>query len=146
MAAGTAADLTPGLGDAKGIGEAIQNPTKANIAAATVGVVPVVGDIAGKAIKAAAKQDGAFKALSDGQSMSTDDALTAANNVLGDTPTEIADGVFRSGDFQVRMTDSDLATTGNHAGAPHMNFEKLGTNSRGKTVVKENKHIFLPEE
>jgi RHS repeat-associated protein len=51
-AAGVIADFTPIVGDIKGIGEAIANPTGANIAAAAVGLVPGAGDVAGKAIKA----------------------------------------------------------------------------------------------
>ena len=72
-------------------------------------------------------------------------------DVLGDSPTEIADGVFRSGDgnFQVRMTDSDLGGVGTD-GVPHMNFESGSTvvDAKGREtfVVDENKHIMLPEE
>ena len=50
---GTAGDFTPVVGDLKAVGEAIQNPTAVNVVAAVVGVVPVVGDLAGKALKAA---------------------------------------------------------------------------------------------
>lgn len=49
--ASMAADFTPVVGDIKGGIEAIQNPTTANVAAAIVGVVPLVGDGAAKAIK-----------------------------------------------------------------------------------------------
>lgn len=54
QAAGVGAliDATPVVGDIKAIGEAISNPTVANIAAAAVGVVPVVGDAAAAGIKA----------------------------------------------------------------------------------------------
>jgi len=47
------ADFTPVVGDAKAIGEAIANPTKVNIAAATIGVVPGAGDLIAKGLKAA---------------------------------------------------------------------------------------------
>ena len=43
------ADFTPVLGDVKGIVEAIQAPTPANIAGAAIGLVPLAGD-AGKAV------------------------------------------------------------------------------------------------
>ncbi|WP_422506603.1 RHS repeat domain-containing protein [Stenotrophomonas sp. GZD-301] len=43
------ADFTPVLGDVKGIVEAIQAPTAANIAGAAIGLVPLAGD-AGKAV------------------------------------------------------------------------------------------------
>jgi uncharacterized protein RhaS with RHS repeats len=54
QAAGVGAliDVTPVVGDIKAIGEAVSNPTVANIAAAAVGVVPVVGDAAAAGIKA----------------------------------------------------------------------------------------------
>ncbi|MFT3755984.1 MAG: RHS repeat-associated core domain-containing protein [Pseudoxanthomonas sp.] len=45
------ADFTPIIGDIKGIVEAIQDPTVGNITAASVGFIPVVGDISGKFIK-----------------------------------------------------------------------------------------------
>jgi len=48
------------------------------------------------------------------------------------------------------MTDSDLANTGNHAGAPHMNVETGRTvikpNGKESFKVQDNKHIFLPDE
>lgn len=47
----TAADFTPVVGDIKGIGEAIIDPSASNIAGAAVGIVPVVGDAASKIIK-----------------------------------------------------------------------------------------------
>ena len=83
--------------------------------------------------------------------MATDDALDVAIDVLGGTPTEITDGVFRSGDdnFQLRMTDSDLGGSGTGR-TPHMNFESDTTvtkpNGKQSFDVQENKHILLPEE
>ncbi len=59
-------DFTPFIGDAKGIREAVANPTKANIAAAAVGIVPGIGDLAGKGIKAAAKSGGDAKSAVSG--------------------------------------------------------------------------------
>jgi len=84
--------------------------------------------------------------------MGTSDALNAAENFLGRGYKEVAPGVFKSADGKsmVRMTDSDLAKAGNHAGAPHMNFE-TGTsvtkpNGKESFMSRDNKHIFLPEE
>lgn len=48
---GLIADFIPVVGDIKGVVEAIQNPSFTNIAAAGVGLVPVVGDVGGKLIK-----------------------------------------------------------------------------------------------
>lgn len=45
------ADFTPIVGDIKGIVEAIQDPTPANIAGAAIGLVPLVGDYLGRGIK-----------------------------------------------------------------------------------------------
>jgi len=44
------ADFTPVVGDVKGVAEAVGEPTPRNILAATVGLIPIVGDVAGKAI------------------------------------------------------------------------------------------------
>lgn len=44
-------DFTPGVGDAKAIGEAIANPSAINVTAAVVGMVPVVGDAVSTAMK-----------------------------------------------------------------------------------------------
>lgn len=133
---------------------ALRNPAAATEFVAAAGELSI-GEAAGAGLglTAGANLAGeAFDALSDGLRMTTDDALNAASKVLGENPTEVASGVFRSGDgnFQVRMTDSDLAKTDNHAGGPHMNFEKGTTTTKpnGNESFKpqENKHIFLLEE
>lgn len=49
------ADFTPVVGDIKGGVEAYQNPTAANVAAAVIGLIPMVGDTAAKVIKGADK-------------------------------------------------------------------------------------------
>ena len=122
----------------------VENPSIATAAIAAAGALPGPNFAKGA--------DEAFEALSDGAKMGTDDALNAASDVLGDNYSEVSSGVFRSGDgnFQVRMTDSDLAKTGNHAGGPHINVEKGTTvtkpNGNQSFRVEENKHIFLPEE
>lgn len=48
-------DFTPGVGDAKAIGEAIANPSAINVTVAAAGVVPIAGDAAAKAIKMVGK-------------------------------------------------------------------------------------------
>jgi hypothetical protein len=50
---GTVADFTPVVGDAKGIAEAVMNPTPINVTAAGVGMIPGIGDAAGKVLKQA---------------------------------------------------------------------------------------------
>jgi hypothetical protein len=92
------------------------------------------------------------KGLKDGDALSTDNALDAAQERLGSGYTEIDRGVFKSADGKrmVRMTDSDLSKVNNHAGSPHMNFESGKTvvkpNGKERFVSNENKHIYLPEE
>lgn len=118
-------------------------------------VVPVVPGGAGMAIKAARGTDSVIagnKVLKNGDSLKTNDALDAAQDFLGDGYKEVSSGVFKSADgtSMVRMTDSDLAKTGNHAGSPHMNFEKgtTATKPNGKETFnsKTNVHVYLPEE
>ena len=76
-----------------------------------------------------------------------DEALDSAIEVLGENPSELADGVFLSADgrYLVRMTDSDLE--GRHGGGPHINVERgyLRTKANGRPQFKslENKHVFL---
>ncbi len=48
-AASMVADFTPIVGDAKGVIEAVRDPSAINVVAATIGLVPIVGD-AGKAV------------------------------------------------------------------------------------------------
>ena len=96
--------------------------------------------------------DAATKALRDGQSLPTSAALDAASSHLGAGYKEVAPGVFKSSDGtrMVRMTDSDLAKVGNHAGAPHLNIETGYTvtkpNGKESFISRDNKHIFLPQE
>lgn len=52
-ALGLIADFTPVVGDVKGLYEALQNPTIANLAGAGIGLVPVAGDVLGKVVKRA---------------------------------------------------------------------------------------------
>jgi hypothetical protein len=71
-------------------------------------------------------------------SATTDDALAAAENWLGNSYTEIAPGVYRSNgnpSNQFRMTGSDLG-----APDPHVHFESIGPD--GRTIV-ENGHVYL---
>jgi hypothetical protein len=51
QAVGAIADFTPVVGDIKGIGEAIQHPTPANIVGAGIGLVPGAGDLVKGALK-----------------------------------------------------------------------------------------------
>jgi RHS repeat-associated protein len=153
---GSLADFVPVLGAIKGMVEAYQHPTLATVSIAIIGIVPEMGGFAKQAIKHSDEVVEVAKALrpADGSAMHTDEALDAASAYLGDGYTQVDSGVFRSADGgrQVRMTNSDLSKTSNHAGAPHMNFEE------GQTVIKPNgkatfipnkdgnSHVYLPDE
>jgi hypothetical protein len=52
---GTVADFLPVVGDIKGFVDAYNDPSVVNIGAAVIGLVPEVGDVAGKALKETAK-------------------------------------------------------------------------------------------
>jgi RHS repeat-associated protein len=79
---GTVADFLPGIGDIKGIVEAIRSPSVSNIAAAAVGLVPVVGDVGSKVIKNADNVAGAVKAARGGENAAAA-AGRAAHKELG---------------------------------------------------------------
>jgi RHS repeat-associated protein len=94
----------------------------------------------------------------DKSSMTANQALDRAVDYLGPGYRRMDAGVYVSADGKrlVRMTDSDLAKTDNHAGAPHMNFEE-GTTIRTPNLNKPsgfketfksegNSHIFLIDE
>lgn len=133
---------------AQAMGEALNSPT--GILATTL--VPGPFDDMARVGMAGRTADEAFGALSDGMRMGTDDALNTATDVLGSGYNEVAPGVFRSadGNYQVRMTDSDIAGRGT-GGEPHMNFERGQTVTNPATgrqtfEVDENVHVLLPEE
>ncbi|MGK2887901.1 MAG: RHS repeat-associated core domain-containing protein, partial [Rhodococcus sp. (in: high G+C Gram-positive bacteria)] len=75
-----------------------------------------------------------------GGQMNATQALKAADAWLGPGYTEIAPGVYRSGDGlrQFRMTDRDL---GGHGGTPsHVHFESVAPNGRTFT---ENTYVHI---
>ena len=53
---GVIADFLPVIGDIKGFVDAYNDPSFTNVAAAVVGLVPEIGDVAGKGIKALGKE------------------------------------------------------------------------------------------
>jgi hypothetical protein len=85
----------------------------------------------------------------DGTRMSTDGALDAAHDYLGEGYNEPAPGsgrfVSEDGTRVVRMGDSDI--TGAHGPGPHMNFEELEPNplKPGKMMIIKNNHIILTD-
>lgn len=91
---------------------------------------------------------GTQKALpKNGIKVDSSDALDLADDFLGKGYSEMSPGRFVSSDGlrQVRMTASDLTPINNHAGAPHLNFEKLMPNplKPGKFQIIENSHVYI---
>ncbi|WP_331452547.1 RHS repeat domain-containing protein [Streptomyces sp. SS162] len=77
----------------------------------------------------------------------TNDALESAARWVGSGYREIIPGsgryVSKDGTRVARMGEKDI--TGQHAGGPHMNFERLVPNPKkpGKMMIVENRHIYL---
>ena len=91
---------------------------------------------------------GTQKALpKNGIKVDSSDALDLADDFLGKGYSEMSPGRFVSSDGlrQVRMTSSDLTPINNHAGAPHLNFERLVPNplKPGKFQIIENSHVYI---
>ena len=87
------------------------------------------------------------KNLSNGQKLSTNEALDAAIDFLGKGYKDTGNGRFVSEDGTrvVRMGNNDIL--GNHGGGPHMNFETMEPNPAkpGKMQIIDNKHIYLED-
>ncbi len=96
---GTLADFTPGVGDVKGIAEAIGDPTPVNIIAAAAGLVPVAGDAVAKGLKGANK-------LADGASTAVEITRGATRN----SPDQISVGATSSS-VQAELVDSGYTVT-----------------------------------
>lgn len=88
-----------------------------------------------------------IKIPKDGTTLSTEDALNAAHEFLGDGYKDMGNRryVSRDGLRQVRLGDSDIL--GQHGGGPHINLEILEENLArpGKMKISQNIHIYLKE-
>ena len=88
----------------------------------------------------------------DGAKMTINDTLDAGQEFLGKNYKEIIDRdgpgrfVSEDGTRQFRIKENDIM--GNHAGAPHANFEVLGPNPTrpGKLRVVEDIHVFFNDK
>jgi RHS repeat-associated protein len=92
------ADFAPGIGDVKGIADAYADPTAVNIAAATVGLIPGVGDVIGRGLKGAsniaenAAKGKAFQdAVGDAQGLTANTEKLASTS-HGNTVPDFVDG------------------------------------------------------
>lgn len=129
-------DLMPIVGDIKGAVEAIQNPSVANVAAAVVGIVSGVGDVAGRAIKGADELITMDKAVELGADhvKNAGDMITTGkgtNYQFTNSANEAGDTVTRNARFDVNPADSHVQKQG-----AHLNLE---TQVNGRTV--QNDHI-----
>ncbi|MCI1729157.1 MAG: putative toxin [Chiayiivirga sp.] len=149
----TVADFTPILGDIKGIVEAVRDPSLANIAAAGVGLVPVVGDLAGKAIKAGSNivEAGArgraseARVLSDmGEVKNTGVVTTSRGRTIPDFENpvqvgEIKDTARLSDSSQLRAQREHAQATGReHVIVTGTNTRVSGTVQSQSTVIRRD--------
>lgn len=88
-----------------------------------------------------------FENIKNGTTLTTNQALDAAEDFLGKGYKDLGNGRFVSADGtrQVRMGDSDIL--GKHGNGPHINFETLAPNPNkpGKMMIINNKHIYLKD-
>ena len=118
--------------------------SNAGISAAAM--IPVFGNFATGGKLAAKSIEIANKlGIKNGKIVTSSDALDLAEQFLGRGYTEPIknSGRYISKDgFRVfRMGANDLL--GKHGGGPHVNFEILAPNSKGKVSVIYNRHVFL---
>lgn len=73
----------------------------------------------------------------DGGKVTVNQTLDGAEKYLGEGYKEIAPGVYRNGDRQFRITDTDLTDT---RIGPHANFESIGPDGR---KIVENSHVRI---
>ncbi len=133
---------------AGGRGVAILNPKGLIQKGLKKGIQEGTEEAAERSVKETAKRAARPR---DRVTMGADEALDRAQSYLGEGYDEIADGVFRSADGtrQVRMTPSDLDGSGNHAGAPHLNFEEgrtevtPGGRRSFRRTPNGNSHVFI---
>jgi RHS repeat-associated protein len=150
QALSTVADFTPVLGDIKGVVEAIQNPSIVNVAAAIVGIVPEVGDVASKSLKAganilenAAKGKAFEKAVldSNGLKKNTETFSTSHGDTIPDSTTgavsEVKASARVSDSAQLRAQREVAAEKGmDHNVYVQENAKVSGTVQRESTVIR----------
>ncbi len=164
----TGIDFVPLAGDAKGIGEAIADPTLVNVTAAVVGIIPGVGDLAAKAIKNTDKigdivdsaknlfknsdsskkvdsLNGSAKPDSSGNTPDTGvtpDSGSAAKKTLAERGEELAQ---RNGNKNsVTIKQADGHTRVDLRGKPHSSKE-LGNESVPTPHAQKYKNNIIPE-
>ncbi|AWH46758.1 hypothetical protein C1926_17910 [Stenotrophomonas sp. ZAC14A_NAIMI4_1] len=141
-AASMVADFTPIVGDVKGAITAVQDPSAINIAAAAVGLVPIVGDGAGAMARGVASEVRVLGAI--GEVKNTDKALTSHGVTIPDFENsrqvgEIKDTKRLSDSSQLRAQREHAQATGReHVVVTGTNTKVSSTVERQSTVVRRD--------
>jgi len=143
--AGVVADFTPVVGDIKGIGEAIANPTGPNVAAAAVGLVPGVGDVAAKGIKAAGNAKSAANGVNLQKQLASESQMSQLSEGGGTVisqPAKQADriaGQTGGNPNNIQKVSSDAFTAKDGQQIQTHSFRDASTNEliEPKTIIDE---------
>lgn len=141
-AATMAADFIPVIGDVKGATTAIQDPSAVNIAAAAVGLVPIVGDGAGAMARGVASEARVLGAI--GEVKNTEKVLTSHGTTIPDFNNsrqvgEIKDTKRLSDSSQLRAQREHAQATGReHVVVTGTNTKVSSTVERQSTVVRRD--------
>lgn len=143
-AAGVIADFTPVVGDIKGIGEAIANPTGPNIAAAAVGLIPGAGDAIGKGIKAAGNAADGVKLQKQLASESQMSQLAEGGGTVISQPAKQADRIAAetgADPKNIQKVSSDAFTAKDGQQIQTHAFRDASTNQviEPKTIIDEDR-------
>lgn len=141
-AASMVADFTPIVGDIKGAVTAAQDPSAINIAAAAVGLVPIIGDGAGAMARGVASEARVLGAI--GEVKNTEKALTSHGSTIPDFKNsrqvgEIKDAKRVSDSSQLRAQREHAQATGReHVVVTGVNTKVSSTVEQQSTIVRRD--------
>ena len=141
-AAAMVADFIPVIGDVKGAITAVQDPSSVNIAAAAVGLVPIVGDGAGAMARGVASEARVLGAI--GEVKNTEKALTSHGVTIPDFKNsrqvgEIKDTKRLSDSSQLRAQREHAQATGReHVVVTGTNTKVSSSVERQSTIVRRD--------
>ncbi|WP_428993395.1 putative toxin [Stenotrophomonas maltophilia] len=141
-AATMVADFVPVIGDVKGAITAVQDPSAVNIAAAAVGLVPIVGDGAGTMARGVASEARVLGAI--GEVKNTEKALTSHGATIPDFKDsrqvgEIKDTKRLSDSSQLRAQREHAQATGReHVVVTGTNTKVSSTVERQSSIVRRD--------
>ncbi len=139
-------DFVPIIGDAKGIMEAVADPSAVNISAAAVGLIPGAGDLAGKGLKQLDNVGDAARGantLEDGSTVFVDSAGNALPAPPGGSLTGSPDGTW----LQTRNADGTMTgirKDGAHSPNTHSDPRALGPHGHQPGVTNPDGTPWLP--